>query len=112
MLHNGARGDPAKTTDSKIALFSRDWCAGRRGRTAKFHARRWYAASPCLHAPASLLDYDICADPAKIAGSIFDFTSRTYAAVLVGDDARVDHQRARIAHAIAHARPLPLVHAP
>ena len=24
MLHNGARGDPAKITDSKIALFSRD----------------------------------------------------------------------------------------
>ena len=69
----------------------------------------------CAHThtqPASLLDNDICADPAKIAGSIFDFTSRTYAAVLVGDDAHVDHQRARIAHAIVHARPLPLVHAP
>ena len=48
VLHKGARGDPAKTTDSKIAFFSRDWCAGRRGRAAEFHAHRWYAASPCL----------------------------------------------------------------
>ena len=41
-----------------------------------------------------------CADPAKIAGSIFDFSSRTYAIVLIVEDARVDHQRTRIAHAI------------
>ena len=40
------------------------------------------------------------ADPAKIAGSIFDFSSRTYAIVLIVEDARVDHQRTRIAHAI------------
>mgnify|MGYP005644067047 FL=1 len=48
----------------------------------------------------SLLDNDNCADPAKIAGSIFDFSSRTYAIVLIVEDARVDHQRTRIAHAI------------
>ena len=108
LLHYGARDDPAKTTDSKIAFFSRDCCAGRRGRTAKFHAHRWYAASPCLHVHASLLDNDICADPAKIAGSRFDFSSRTYASVLFpSSPARITSSRACASAArvcTAHAR--------
>ena len=50
---------------------------------------------PCVHAPASLLDNDIWADPAKIAGSRFDFSSRTYASVLFpSSPARITSSRA------------------
>tara|TARA_B110001452_G_scaffold250110_1_gene238123 strand:- start:310 stop:447 length:138 start_codon:yes stop_codon:yes gene_type:complete len=43
----------------------------------------------------SLLDNDNCADPAKIAGSIFDFSSRTYAIVLSSSKTRASTISAR-----------------